>query len=205
MGVKKMVNEVAEKNAELGGASKLAAGIDSVVTKNDPILGNAHLNPMTFTSTKDLDAFGDRATAYAKLGETVPTDAPGLLAWSKNFGQAEGLPGTEGTQSLLMMIGAPKAAARLQIALASGAKMDAATVASILAQGFLEGNPDMSQLKGQMKFTNDYLRHSGANSTLGSQLGTLGSSPKVPYPVGQEPPVGAYYTHPDGTIRLRVR
>jgi hypothetical protein len=83
----------------------------------------------------------------------------------------------------------------------------------------------MSQLKGQMKFTKDYLRHSGANSTptmqaggqsvqpytqtpsqtLGSQLGTLGSSPKVPYPVGQEPPVGAYYTHPDGTIRLRVR
>lgn len=225
MGVKKMVNEVAEKNAELGGASKLAAGIDAVVTKGDPILGNAHLNPMTFTSTKDLDAFGDRATAYAKLGEKVPTDVPGLLAWSKNFGQAEGLPGTEGTQSLLMMIGAPNAAARLQTALASGAKMDGATVASILAQGLLEGNPDMSQLKGQMKFTKDYLRHSGANSTptmqaggqsvqpytqtpsqtLGSQLGTLGSSPKVPYPVGQEPPVGAYYTHPDGTIRLRVR
>ena len=171
MGVKKMVNEVTEKNAELGGASKLAAGIDSVVTKGDPILGNAHLNPMTFTSTKDLDAFGDRATAYAKLGENVPTDVPGLLAWSKNFGQAEGLPGTEGTQSLLMMIGAPNAAARLQTALASGAKMDGATVASILAQGLLEGNPDMSQLKGQMKFTKDYLRHSGANSTPTMQAG----------------------------------
>jgi hypothetical protein len=171
MGVKKMVNEVTEKNAELGGASKLAAGIDSVVTKGDPILGNAHLNPMTFTSTKDLDAFGDRATAYAKLGENVPTDVPGLLAWSKNFGQAEGLPGTEGTQSLLMMIGAPNSAARLQTALASGAKMDGATVASILFQGLLEGNPDMSQLKGQMKFTKDYLRHSGANSTPTMQAG----------------------------------
>ena len=183
-----MGNDVATQNAKLQGASSLAAGYDKQVTTGDPVLKGKTLNPTSFGSIDELQKFGERASAYAKLGDKMPENPGELLAWAKNFGQAEGLGDTEGTRNLLMMLGAPDVAEKLQIALANGAKLDVPTVVGAGVSkyiGQLKGY-DMAGVKSQMKFTKDYLAHSGANGTPTMKTG---GSDVQPYQ--QTPPTAA--------------
>ena len=225
MAVKKMLNDVATQNADLAGKTKLAAGISSLIPSADPVIGGVKLDPTTFGSAKELQDFNNRAAAYGKLGNAAPpTDLPSLIAWSKNFSVAEGLGQTEGMQHLLTLVGAPDLASKLQVVLASGAKMDAPTLASLGVQNVLGGGVDMSQLKSQMAFTGEYRAHATGSTgeptmqaggqsvqpytqtptqALGSALGTRGSRTN-PIPEGQEPPIGAWYIY-KGRIIQRLR
>jgi hypothetical protein len=167
-------NDVATRNAQLQGIAKLVANTSNLKDYNGQPIGKA-LDPTTFGSAKDAQDFSERATAYSKLGNLPPgAGAAEVLAWAKNFGQAEGLSATEGTQNILTMLGAPDMAARLKLALANGAKLDGNT---LLGTGALSALNKMSpeniaQIKKQMKFTSDWKNHVGGNGT--PVLGTGG-------------------------------
>ena len=211
-------NDVAQKNAQNSGLNSLAKNATNVIEKQAPDL-KGNLDPTTFASTKDLNDFTDRATAYAKLSD-LPKDAGAgeVLAWAKNFGQAEGLGEAEGTRNLLSMIGAKDANTRLTILLGSGAKFDVGTLAAAGVLSLLRNmsSENISNLKSQMKFTSDWANHTGtgtmpkmetngipSNVVAAPSTGTGVAPSTTPTPI--VPPVSKEFTNISKNVPEKTR
>ena len=215
-------NDVDAKNAGAKGMNDFAARLSAQAEG----LGSSKLplDPTKFTNVAEMQKMNARLAAFKSINEN-PKSLEDIVTNAKNVAVAEGLSETEGTSRMLQMLGASGLSDKLQVALAHGAQIDAKTLAAIGALGYLQGGAlDFKSMKKQMALNKeiDALRMPSKNinqqptlsgyrqeapkgpsqADLAKTVANLGTKMN-PYPVGQEPPVGAYYTHSDGTIRQR--
>ena len=164
----KMGNEVTEKNAAAAGANQFA----NEVTK----VGRAaqlpgQIDPTTFKSKDEMDAFGKQATAYAQMHQMIKelpaggfTDPLETINFAKNFTQAEGLGEAEGTRNLVTMLSTKDAPTRMLLANAMD-KGGGAVGAAVQAVLMNYRPADLAKLSEGMKFGKDWQTHTGSGKT----------------------------------------
>ncbi len=160
----KMGNEVTEKNAAAAGANQFAREVTAIGREaNLP----GQIDPTTFKSKDEMDAFGKQATAYAQMHEMVRhmprggfTDPLETINFAKNFTQAEGLNDAEGTRNLVTLLSVQDPAARILLSnvMDKGEGVIKQTIQTIL----MSYRPaDLAKLAEGMKFSKDWQTHTG--------------------------------------------
>ena len=231
MSQQKMANEVTEKNAAAAGANQFANEV-AKVGRAAQLPGQ--IDPTTFKSKDEMDAFGKQATAYAQMHQMVKampkggfTDPLETVNFAKNFTQAEGLGEAEGTRNLVTLLSVQDPAAR---ALLSGVMDKGDGVVKQTVQAILMSYrpADLAKLSEGMKFGKDWQTHTGQGQAptisayrnpgtqqpepltpakLGAALGAgkVGTQQSpIDLSSGVEPAIGQYYLH-NGKVMRRDR
>jgi hypothetical protein len=160
----KMRNEVTEKNAAAAGANQFAQEVTKI-GRDAQLPGQ--IDPTTFKSKDEMDAFGKQATAYAQMHQMIKnlpaggfTDPLETINFAKNFTQAEGLGEAEGTRNLVTMLSTKDAPTRMLLANAMD-KGGGAVGAAVQAVLMNYRPADLAKLSEGMKFSKDWQTHTG--------------------------------------------
>ena len=217
-------NAVTEKNAAASGTNDLASKVTQI---GNSVGLPGRIDPTSFKSAEELDAFGKQATAYAAMKSQVAklpadgfTDPLEVVNFAKSYTQAEGLGEAEGTRNLITLLSTkdPAARALLQSVMGKGEGVMNQAIQTVL----MSFRPaDLAKLADGMKFQGpkgDWFSHTGTGSqpilqkyanpdapkTLGQIVGT-----GLPRPSGKDDPIytklpsGAHFISPSGIEKIK--